>query len=83
MAIDDAAANVQMDLESIDIEDLFDRVGSKRDGYVDPGDTAWEMFEEALKPFQDEAVAVGQSGAQAGNGHEQVHHGRTRWPLRT
>jgi hypothetical protein len=52
--IDDVAANVQLELEFLNVEDLWDRSGAKRDGYVDPGEAAWEMFEEALKPFQDE-----------------------------
>lgn len=52
--IDEVAANVQMELESRDVDDIWDRSGARRDGYVDPGDAAWEMFEEALKPFQDE-----------------------------
>ena len=52
--IGEVAANVQMELESLDVEDIWDRSGAGRDGYVDPGDAAWEMFEEALKPFQAE-----------------------------
>jgi len=30
------------------------RSGRTQYGYVDPGDAAWEMFEEALNPFIDE-----------------------------
>jgi hypothetical protein len=56
VTIDDVAANVQMELESLDVEYVWDRAGSKRGGYVDPGDAGWEMFEEALKPFQDEEL---------------------------
>lgn len=52
--IDEIAANVQMELESLHVEDIWDRSGAKGDGYVDPSDAAWEMFEEALQPFQDE-----------------------------
>lgn len=52
--IDEMAANVQMELESLHVEDIWDRSGAKRDGYVDPGEAALEMFDEALKPFQDE-----------------------------
>jgi hypothetical protein len=48
------AQNVQMELEFLDVEDIWDRSGAKRDGYVDPGDAAREMFEEALKPFRDD-----------------------------
>jgi hypothetical protein len=64
VAIDDVAAKVQVGLESIDIEDVFDRAGSKRGGYVDPGDAAWEMFEEALEPFQEEVAKYKQLSMQ-------------------
>lgn len=52
--IDEVAANVQMELEFLRIEEVWDRSGATCDGYVDPGEAAWEMLEEALKPFQDE-----------------------------
>ncbi len=51
---DDVAASVQMNLEFLDVEDVWDRAGPKRDGYVDTRDAAWEMFEEALQPFRDD-----------------------------
>ena len=54
LEIDEMAADVQMELESLYVEDIWDRSGAKRDGYVDPGEAAWEMFDEALKPFRDE-----------------------------
>jgi hypothetical protein len=44
VAIDDVAAKVQMELECLDVEDVWERSGSERGGYVDPGDAAWEMF---------------------------------------
>ena len=52
--VDGIAADVQWELESLDVEDVWDRSGSTRHGYVDSGDAAWEMFEEALQPFQEE-----------------------------
>lgn len=52
--IDEVAANVQAELEFLHVEDVWDRSGSTSDGYVEPGEAAWEMFEETLKPFQDE-----------------------------
>ncbi len=52
--IEEVATNVQTDLELLDVEDVWDRSGATRDGYVDPGEAAWEIFEEALKPFQDD-----------------------------
>jgi hypothetical protein len=39
------------ELESLDVDDIFDKSGARRDGYVDPGDAAFQMFEEALAPF--------------------------------
>jgi hypothetical protein len=52
--VDEIAASVQAELESLQVEDVWDRSGSKRGEYLDPGDVAWEMFEEALRPFQGE-----------------------------
>lgn len=43
------------DLDSIPVEDVWDNSGSTRDGYVDPNDLAWEMFEETLEPYLKEA----------------------------
>ena len=50
---EDVAMDVQMELELLDVEDVWDRAGATRDGYVEPGDAAWQMFEDALKPFED------------------------------
>jgi len=51
----DAIANeVFYSLNSLDLDDLNGRAGRTRYGYVDPGDAAWELFEEALDPFIDE-----------------------------
>jgi len=41
------AANVKDELESLDVDDIFDKSGARRDGYVDPGEAAFQMFEEA------------------------------------
>ena len=45
------AEHVFDELNSIEVEDLWDQSGSTRYGYVDPNDRAWEMFEEQLDPF--------------------------------
>ncbi len=52
--VDEIAAAVQMELELLQVEDVWDRAGATREGYVDPGDAAWEMFEEALRFFREE-----------------------------
>jgi hypothetical protein len=38
-------------LDGIDVQELWDRSGPKRDGYTSPEEMAAEMFEEALEPF--------------------------------
>jgi hypothetical protein len=47
------AEEVFWDLDSIPVEEVWDRSGRKRDGYVDPGDAAWQLFEDALAPHLD------------------------------
>jgi hypothetical protein len=49
--VDGVADEVLWALESLDVEDVWDNSGSKRDGYVDTTECAWQMFEDALEPF--------------------------------
>ena len=48
------AENVAMELDSLVVEDVWDRSGRNRYGYVEPSEAASEMFDEALRPFRDE-----------------------------
>jgi len=41
-------------LDRLDMDDLNGRAGRTRYGYVEPGEAAWELFEEALDPFIEE-----------------------------
>ena len=52
--VDEIAATVQGELELLQVEDVWARAGANREGFVEPGDVAWEMFEEALSPFRDD-----------------------------
>ena len=52
--MESVASQVQMELESLDVEEVWDHSGSTSHGYVDPGDAAWQMFEDALAPFQEQ-----------------------------
>ncbi len=52
--INEVAVEVQMELEFLQVEDVWDQSGATRDGYLEPDDVAWEMFEEALRPFREE-----------------------------
>jgi hypothetical protein len=52
--VDAIASRVFSRLDYLEVDDLSGRAGRTRYGYVDPGDAAWELFEEALNPFIDE-----------------------------
>ncbi len=54
VAPDDIAESVFDDLESLEVEDVWDNSGGTRHGYVDPYDLASEMFEEAIEPHVEE-----------------------------
>lgn len=41
-------------MDQLEVEELWDRSGNTRYGYVDPSEEAWVMFEEALTTFVDE-----------------------------
>ena len=52
--VEGIAADVQLELDFLDVEDLWDRSGGQRDGYHEPGEEAFEMCEEALQPMLDQ-----------------------------
>src|SRR5207253_468947 len=45
------AEDVEQAVLDLDIDDLNARAGRKSWGYVEPGDAAWELLEEAIDPF--------------------------------
>ncbi len=49
--MEDLAADILAELDFIDVEDLWERSGSTRDGYIEPGEAAWAMLEEAINPY--------------------------------
>ena len=51
---DDIKEDVYFELDMLDVEDMSNRSGRTRYGYVEPYDAAYEMFEEALYPFIEE-----------------------------
>lgn len=49
--LEEVANNLFSELDSLEVEDLWDQSGSTRYGYVEPCDKAYEMMEDVLKPF--------------------------------
>jgi len=52
--IEDIASQVYFDLDSIEVEEVWNRSGRTRNGYVEPTEMAFQMFEEALDPLIEE-----------------------------
>lgn len=51
--IEDIANRVYSDLDALAVEEVWERA-ENADEYVEPGEAAWEMFEETLRPFMRE-----------------------------
>lgn len=51
---DEIALDVYYTLEQLEVEELWDRSGKTRYGYVDPSEEAWVMLEEVIEPFVSE-----------------------------
>lgn len=49
--LDETAEEVFFSLDSIDVQDCWNRSGRSRDGYTSPDEAATEIIEEELQPF--------------------------------
>ena len=68
--LDETADEVFFVLDSIDVEDCWDRAGSSRDGYTSPDEAALEIVEESLQPFFDQTRRYHEVGMP---GEEMTH----------
>lgn len=55
------ANEVYLMLDSIDVQDCWDRSGKHRQGYVHEDEVAYELIQEALRPFDDQIAQYRQS----------------------
>jgi len=63
--LDETADEVVAVLESIDVQDCWDRSGSSRYGYTSPDEAATEIIEEELQPFIDQVDRYHEMGLPA------------------
>ena len=54
ISVESLATEIQMELESLTMEDVWAAAGPTADGYVDPADAECEVLEEAMAPFQEQ-----------------------------
>src|SRR5438128_5668073 len=60
--LDETAEEVFLILDSIDVQDCWDRSGGSRDGYTSPDEAAAQIMEEELQPFFDQVVQYHELG---------------------
>ena len=60
--LDETADEVFAVLDSIDVQDCWDRSGSSRDGYTSPDEAAAEIIEEELQPFFEQVERYHEMG---------------------
>lgn len=51
---EEVAAALYYELDMLEVEEVWDRAGETRYGYVETGEAADQMIKEVLKPFLDE-----------------------------
>jgi hypothetical protein len=62
--LEEIADGVFFSLDLLQVETLWDSSGPTRDGYVDPGELAYELIEEELKSFIDQIWNYLQQGME-------------------
>jgi hypothetical protein len=60
--LDETAEEVVAVLDSIDVQDCWDRSGGSRDGYTSPDEAASELIEEELQSYFDQVERYHQMG---------------------
>ena len=51
---EDVAVVLYNELDALEVEEVWDRAGPTRHGYVDPGEAADGMIEEVIEPYLEE-----------------------------
>jgi len=62
---EEVAADLYDALDALEVEEVWDRAGETRHGYVEPGEAADEMIEEVLEPFLEELKKYQKLGMNA------------------
>ncbi len=52
--LEEVAFALYEELNALEVEDVWDRAGPKRHGYIDPGEAADEMVDEVITPCLEE-----------------------------
>lgn len=62
---EEVAAVLYDELEALEVEEVWERAGRKRQGYVEPSEAADQMIETALAPFLEDLARYQSLGLRA------------------
>lgn len=62
---EEVAHELYEELEFLEVEEVWDRAGSTREGYVEPSEAAEEMVGEVVEPYLEELKKLGALGMSA------------------
>jgi hypothetical protein len=62
---EEVAFGLYEELEFLEVEEVWDRAGPTRHGYVDPGEAADEMVDEVIKPYLEQLKKLQALGMSA------------------
>jgi hypothetical protein len=52
--VEEVSADLYDELDALEVEEVWERAGRKRHGYVETGEAAYQMIEAALTPFLED-----------------------------
>jgi hypothetical protein len=62
---EEIALDLYAELDALDVEEVWDRAGPTRHGYVEPEEASSEMIEQVVEPFLQEMTKYAQMGLHA------------------
>ena len=60
--VEEVSADLYDQLDALEIEEVWERAGRKRHGYVETGEAAYQMIEAALTPFLEDLASYQKLG---------------------
>jgi len=63
--VEEVAAALYGELDALEVEEVWDRAGRTRHGYVEPGEAADQMIEAVLAPFLEDLAKYQKLGLRA------------------
>jgi hypothetical protein len=63
--LEEVAAVLYDELDALEVEEVWDRAGKTRHGYVEPSEAAYQMVEEVIDPYLEQLKKYQKLGMSA------------------